>query len=175
MDIASDPAPLSPPADPAVDVVPVDPLVTPTAEALAPAGATLAQFFRFGCVGALGFVWDAGTVYLLRPVVGLMTATFVAYFVAASLNWLANRLWTFRHVASDAGLLRQWLHFLGANTVGFLLNRSAVYTLFLTVPLCVAYPPLALAVGALTGMFANFSLSRRLVFRVKRPSANGRD
>jgi len=149
--------------------VAVDPLVTPLAETLTPpAHATLVQFIRFGCVGGLGFVWDAGTVYALRPLCGLTLATLVAYFVAASLNWVVNRVWTFRHGAHDGSLLHQWLRFLGTNMVGFALNRSAVYTLFLTVPLCVRYPVLALAVGALTGMFANFTLSRRLVFKVKR-------
>jgi len=158
---ASDSAPVAPTA--------IDPLVTPDAEALVPSShGTLLQFIRFGCVGGLGFVWDAGTVYALRPLLGLSLATLLAYFVAASANWVVNRLWTFRKHSHEGSLFQQWLRFLGANSAGFALNRSAVYTLFLTIPLCVKYPVLALAVGATSGLVANFALSRRLVFKVKR-------
>ncbi|GBQ19183.1 hypothetical protein AA103193_0941 [Tanticharoenia sakaeratensis NBRC 103193] len=129
----------------------------------------IGQFLRFGVVGAAGFLWDWGTVQTLRPLVGLTAATLLAYFVAATANWVLNRLWTFRNVTQRGHLVLQWLRFLLANSLGFLLNRGTVYTLYLTVPLCSARPELALAAGALAGMFANFNLSRKLVFRAKAP------
>lgn len=137
-----------------------------------PLGLTHAKILRllkFGVVGGLGFLWDSGTLYALRPFIGLTAATLVAYFVAATLNWVLNRIWTFKGAGLHDHPFLQWLRFLTANSLGFLLNRGAVYTLFYTVPLCVTYPVIALAVGALAGMFANFNLSQKMVFKEKPP------
>ena len=123
------------------------------------------QFLRFGVVGTLGFVWDAATVTVVAPWIGLVAAGFVSYFVAASMNWLLNRLWTFRGGSAQDGLLRQWAMFLAANLVGLVLNRGAFLALVLTQPLFHAHPVLAVAAGSLSGLLANFALSRRLVFR----------
>ncbi|GAA08757.1 hypothetical protein AA0312_2456 [Acetobacter tropicalis NRIC 0312] len=148
--------------------------MTQTAPSPLPFGLTrtkLMRLLKFGTVGGLGFLWDSGTVYALRPAIGLSAATLVAYFVAATLNWLLNRLWTFKGVGLHDHPLLQWLRFLTANSFGFLLNRGTVYTLFYTVPLCVTYPVLALAAGALAGMFANFNLSQKMVFKEKPPQS----
>ncbi|GBR69878.1 GtrA family protein [Gluconobacter kanchanaburiensis] len=128
------------------------------------------QFLRFGTVGALGFLVDWGTVSLLRTPIGLIAATLVAYFVAATGNWCLNRFWTFRlSAAENQHMILQWLRFLLANSFGFLLNRGMVFLLYATVPLTTHHPGLALAAGALCGMVANFNLSRRLVFRAHTP------
>lgn len=124
-----------------------------------------AQFFRFGVVGVLGFMWDTVTVLSMRHLIGLTGAMILAYFVAASMNWLMNRLWTFRGMGSAGSMLRQWGTFLAANSLGFLLNRGTALTLVYTVPLCNVHPVLALVAGTFAGMFCNFTLSRRLVFR----------
>ena len=134
-------------------------LLTPERRKLA------AQFLRFGIVGGLGFLWDTATVYSMRHVIGLSGAAILAYFVAASMNWLVNRLWTFRGTGSAGSMWRQWGAFLAANSLGFVLNRGTVLALTHTVPLCYAYPVLALMAGTLAGMFSNFTMSRRLVFR----------
>jgi putative flippase GtrA len=55
------------------------------------------DFIRFGIVGTLGFCWDTATVYALRHLVGLYVAGTAGFLVAATANWLLNRLWTFRH------------------------------------------------------------------------------
>src|SRR5580692_3145965 len=58
--------------------------------------ATLVQFMKFGVVGVIGFLTDTAVVYGLRASLGLYGAGAVAYIVAASGNWLLNRIWTFR-------------------------------------------------------------------------------
>lgn len=131
----------------------------------------LMRFFKFGVVGSLGFLWDAGTVYGLRPFIGLTAATLVAYFVAATLNWILNRLWTFRGQGFHDHPVLQWLRFLSANSLGFFLNRGTVYTLFYAFPLCRQYPVFALALGSFAGLFANFNLSNKVVFREKPPTS----
>ncbi len=124
-----------------------------------------AQFLRFGAVGTLGFMWDTATVYSMRHVIGLTGAAILAYFVAASMNWLMNRLWTFRGTGSASSMLRQWGTFMAANSLGFLLNRGTVLILIDALPVFNTYPVLALVAGTFAGMFCNFTLSRRLVFR----------
>ncbi len=124
----------------------------------------LAQFVRFAVIGTLGFGWDTAIVYALARPLGTTAAGLVSYVVAASINWLLNRLWTYRHVAHGA-MHRQLGLFLLANSVGLLLNRGAYLALIATVPLCRVYLVLPVAAGSLCGMFANFTLSRRFVFR----------
>jgi putative flippase GtrA len=123
-----------------------------------------ADFLRFGMVGAIGFCFDAGTVYALAAPLGLYGAGFAAYFVAATVNWALNRIWTFRHrVHAPAHI--QWARFLMANLFGFVLNRGAYALLIATTSLARHYPVLAVAAGAASGLALNFFLSRRIVFR----------
>jgi len=124
----------------------------------------LQQFARFGCVGLVGLVLDTATVYALRASLGLIGAGLVAYVVAATGNWLLNRLWTFRGQGSGPAH-HQWLRFLLANLVGLVLNRGTYALLVLQVPLAAAQPVIATTAGAIAGMVVNFGLSRRLVFR----------
>ncbi len=122
------------------------------------------QLAQFGVIGVLGFVWDAATVYATAPFIGPYAAGVVAYLVACSVNWGLNRVWTYRHLSHGA-MHRQWIMFLAANSVGFVINRGTYFTLITHVPACRQHLVLAVAAGALAGMFINFFLSRRLVFK----------
>lgn len=96
-----------------------------------PSAATtkLIRLIKFGMVGSLGFLWDSGTVYALRPLIGLTAATLVAYFVAATLNWVFNRIWTFKGAGHHEHPVLQWLRFLSANSLGFS-STAALFTCF---------------------------------------------
>lgn len=126
--------------------------------------ALIAQFLRFGAVGGMGFLVDTAVVYATKGPVGLYAAGAVAYPVAATFTWAVNRFWTFRG-ASTGSARAQWARFLAVNLIGFVLNRGAYFTLIATSALCVAHPVIAVAAGAVAGMFTNFALSRRLVFK----------
>jgi putative flippase GtrA len=124
----------------------------------------IVQFIRFGAVGGIGFLIDTGTVYGLRHTLGLYGAGLVAYVVAATGNWGLNRIWTFRGIGSGPAH-RQWAMFMLTNLGGFVLNRGT-YALLVTFAASAARQPvIATAAGAVAGMFLNFGLSRRLVFR----------
>ncbi len=125
---------------------------------------TIVQFLRFGTVGGVGFLVDTATVYGLRHFLGLYGAGLVAYVLAATSNWALNRIWTFRGNGSGPAH-RQWAMFMLTNLVGFVLNRGAYILLITFVAAAARQPVIATAAGAVAGMFANFSLSRRLVFR----------
>ena len=124
----------------------------------------LVQFFRFGIIGTLGFVWDTLVVYATAPFVGLYVAGVISYIIAGTINWLLNRIWTYRHVPHGA-MHRQAVMFLLVNSAGFVLNRGLYFALIATQPLCREYPVLAIGAGGISAMFVNFFLSRRLVFR----------
>jgi putative flippase GtrA len=126
--------------------------------------AVLGQFLRFGVVGTAGFVVDTAVVYSTRLWLGLYGAGALSYVVAASANWLLNRVWTFRGQGSGPAH-RQWALFMATNLVGFVLNRGTYAVLVTLSPVCAQNPVIAVAAGSIAGMFANFSLSRRIVFR----------
>ncbi len=130
-----------------------------------PARPGLTRLFRFAAIGSLGFVWDTLTTYATRHLIGLLPAALLAFVVAASLNWVANRLWTFRDRPCEGGLLRQWALYMAANSLGFLLNRGTFTALVLVFATCRAHPVIGLAAGAVAGLAANFGLSHRVVFR----------
>lgn len=122
------------------------------------------QFIKFGIVGSSGLLIDILTVYMLRPYIGLTFATLTAYFIAASSNWFINRLWTFHTIHPKHSIIWQWLRFLMTNILGFCCNRGVVFSLFFLSETCKNNPYIPLIIGALTGMFANFHLSRKLVY-----------
>ncbi len=124
----------------------------------------LRQFGQFAVIGTAGFFWDTAVVYLTAPWVGPYAAGIISFVIVGSINWLANRFWTYRDLSHDA-MHRQLVRFLIANAVGFVLNRGTYITLIATQPLFHAHLILAIAAGGGAGMFVNFFLSRRLVFR----------
>ena len=126
--------------------------------------AVVEQFLRFGVVGTIGFLVDTATVYGLRGAMGLYGAGGVAYVVAVTVNWMLNRIWTFRGLGSGPAH-HQWFKFVLANLVGFVLNRGTYALLVTFVAVAAAQPVIAVAAGSIAGMFVNFSMSRRLVFR----------
>lgn len=126
--------------------------------------ALLCQFMAFGTVGTVGFLINTAVVYGLRGPLGLYVAGVVAYLVSATGTWTLNRLWTFRGRGAQP-ILRQWSLFLLANLGGFVPNCGTYAALVTWSPTCAEHPVLAVAAGAIAGMFVNFALSRRVVFR----------
>ena len=122
------------------------------------------QFLRFGIVGAFGFLIDTAIVYSLRRGLGIYGSGVVAYIAVATINWAFNRVWTFRGYGSGA-IHRQWAMFMITNLAGFVLNRGTYALLVTFVPLAYAQPVIAVAAGAIAGLFVNFGLSRTVVFR----------
>ena len=126
--------------------------------------ALLVQFLMFGTVGTVGFLVDTALVYAMRRQLGLYAAGLVSYLVAASVTWALNRAWTFRGRGGGPAH-HQWVRFLAVNLGGFTLNRGTYALLVTFVPFCADHPVLAVAAGAIAGMFLNFGLARTIVFR----------
>ena len=125
----------------------------------------LVQFAQFATVGVAGLLVDTAIVYATRAWAGLYFGGIIAYAGAVTTTWWLNRIWTFRGIGNIGPMHRQWLRFVLANIPGLCLNLGTYFILVALVPLCAAHPELAIAAGAIAGMFANFILSRAMVFR----------
>lgn len=113
-------------------------------------------------MAGFGVDWACLTLFLWLGA-GFVVGRAISYLCAATVTWALNRVWTFASV--DPHLLRQAVRFISANAVGGVMNYGVSVLLAITVPsIFAAYPGLAVAAGSLTGLLANFSLSRRFVF-----------
>ena len=122
------------------------------------------QILRFGVVGMIGFVVNASLVEALAHATGPLLAQALAFPVAASATWWLNRTYTFG--ASNQQPHHEWLRYMLANSVGWLVNNAVFIAVVLTVPVAYAHPSIAVAVGSVAGMFFNFVASKKLVFTV---------
>lgn len=126
----------------------------------------LKELFLFSFVGVIGFIVDSSILILLvqlrfNPYLGRI----VSFFIAASCTWLLNRNLTFR-TNRTFSLLKEWLKYLMANSVGAVLNYGVYAILLFKVPLVGTHPVLGVAAGSVAGLFANYTNSRLFVFRV---------
>jgi putative flippase GtrA len=144
--------------------MPPDPIALAT-QFLPPQHRPLAeQFLKFAVIGTLGFVWDTCVVYTLAPFLGPYVAGVVSFIIVGSINWVANRYWTYRHMTHDA-MHRQLVRFLVANSIGFVINRGTYSLMIYNEPYFRTHLIWPVAAGGIAGMFLNFFLTRRMVFR----------
>ncbi len=123
----------------------------------------LRQMWRFFLVGTAAFVVNGALVEILVGHIGPVKAQLMAFPLAATVAWWLNRCYTFG--ASSSALHREWLHYIMANGIGWLINNGVYLVLIYRFRLAAQHPSLAVAAGSIAGMFANFILSRQLVFR----------
>jgi len=126
------------------------------------------QFGRFFAVGALGFAVDAGGLLALaRAGLDPLVARALSFLFATLVTYALNRRWTFG--ASGLGWWRGWVTYVAATSLGALLNYLAfagvVAAFGASSPMLLA----GTALGSAIGLFFNYALSRRVVFREPRP------
>lgn len=122
------------------------------------------QFLRFACVGAVGFVVDAGILTTLmqlgwQPVL----ARLISFPAAVATTWLLNKAWTFASatIRPRGGYVR----YSGIQIVGALINLG-IFTILITVfPILHSVPWLPLAAAALVALVFNYMATRHLVFK----------
>ena len=126
----------------------------------------LGQFMRFGIIGAVGFLFDNALVYSGIGILGLgrIAAGLISFPFVVTLTWIGNRLFTFRQ-SPRAPLGQQFLKFFMVCGAGLVFNRGTYSLLVSHVALAYDYPVLGLLAGTAVGMFFNFFVARRLVFR----------
>ena len=124
------------------------------------------QFISFAAIGAAAFLVDAGILLAaIAGGAGPYWGRAVSWSGAATFTWYLNRRLTFREVPRKGSAVVQWGRFLLANGAGGAINLSTYWLALMASPVFRASPVLAVALGSLVGLGANFLLSRRFVFR----------
>ena len=121
------------------------------------------QVLRFGVVGVIGFIVNAGLVEGPAGVITPIWAQVIAFPAAATTTWWLNRHYTFGRSQNDWHV--EWLRYVGANAGGWIANNGVYFALILNIPLMYRHASLAVAAGSLAGMMLNFSASKWLVFK----------
>jgi putative flippase GtrA len=129
------------------------------------------SFIRFAVIGGLGYLLAIALLAIGTNVLKLefAAANAITIFLTMICTWLGNRYFTFRdRRAHDLpGILQEWLKFMGANALGALVNYLCALSLVHYAGAPFSNKFVAQAIGVLTGLIFNFTLSRTLVFRAK--------
>ena len=124
------------------------------------------SFARFFVVGGAGFLVDAGGVILLSEWLGLAPwlARIPSFLVATVVTYAFHRNWTFG-TDPRGGVVRGWLTYIGATSIGALLNYAA-FTLWISAQGSSAAMLFAgTAVGSAVGLAFNYTISSRVIFK----------
>jgi putative flippase GtrA len=130
---------------------------------------TLRKFLLFGLAGGAGFVVDTAVLYLLKGSLGLYGARLVSFLCAVATTWIINRSFAFKGQSADLPIWREFLHYLGAMILGGAVNYAVYAALVATIALVAQQPVLGVAAGVIAGMFVNFLLADKLVFKSRVP------
>lgn len=130
------------------------------------------QLYRFAGVGIIGFIIDAGIVFLLTQAsIDPIMAQLVAFSVAVTGTWWLNRKHTFAHAAGES-IGKEWFRYVLANGVGGAINNGVYMLLVIHIAWIYHYPVVGVACGSLAGMFFNFFASKHIVFNSRKEIAS---
>lgn len=121
----------------------------------------------FGMVGALGFLIDAGVLYLLKSSLGLYVGRAVSFFCAVFITWVLNRTLTFKGKKRERKVFGEFMHYLFLMLIGGMFNVGTYYLMLHQSELVKAFPVIGVAAGSIIGMFVNFSTSRLMFYSKK--------
>jgi putative flippase GtrA len=118
------------------------------------------QILRYGLVGGLGFLIDAGLLYALAAWGANLYGARVASFAAAvTVTWALNRSWTFGH-SNRAGAGRSYVGYIVVQVIGSLANFVIYAGALNILPPTPGNAVLALACGSAVGLIVNFTGAR---------------
>lgn len=85
------------------------------------------KFLKFGIVGVSGMVVHFGVLYLLRDVVHInqFVANTIGFIVAATTNYILNRIWTFQSQEKQVGI--EYLKFFVISLIGLGINNGTLW------------------------------------------------
>jgi putative flippase GtrA len=89
----------------------------------------IVKFFKYGLVGLSGVFVDFAFTWICKEIFRLnkYIANSIGFTVAASSNYILNRVWTFASKSEEIAL--EYSLFIGISVVGLLLNNYLIYIL----------------------------------------------
>ena len=121
-------------------------------------------FFKFCLVGSFGFLFDLcffNLFYFLFKL-NIFLSRALSFVFAVNFSWYLNRKFTYLVVAKFK--FKEWLQYILGISIGSLINYSVFAFLVSNWTLAFRYPSIAIAFGALSGLFFNFNMSK-IVFK----------
>ena len=85
------------------------------------------KFLKFGVVGFTGMIVDYGFFYIFMELVGLpdLVANMISFTLAATFNYILNRVWTFRSQNKKIG--KEYLNFFLISLIGLGINTLTLF------------------------------------------------
>jgi len=122
---------------------------------------------RFAVVGGIGFLVDTLAMIALLELIGLdlAPARVLAFLLAASSNWVLNRIYTFSDRALIGRKSIEWLRFVVSAVVSAIPNLGVFFVLMTLLPANLPWIVFAMCCGILAGYFSNYQLARLWVYR----------
>jgi putative flippase GtrA len=136
-------------------------------ETIARSAAPMRRFSRFIIVGSIGFLVDAGVLWLAIHWAGqgLYSGRAISFLTAATATWYLNRVITYRDREAVGRLSRQWVSYLAVSCLGAMVNYATYCGAVIAMPYAARHPTLGVAVGSIAGLLVNFTLYTTIVFR----------
>ncbi|KLU27797.1 polysaccharide synthesis protein GtrA [Caballeronia mineralivorans PML1(12)] len=123
------------------------------------------QLLRFVIAGGVGFLVDAGVLYLALAVgLGYFSGRAASFLCAVWTTWQINRRYTFTSARRDSAWV-QWWRYLAAMSAGGIVNYGAYSATVLTLRAQPLLPVIAVAIGSIAGMAVNFVTAKLWVFK----------
>lgn len=125
---------------------------------------TFWQFVKFGLVGFLSFLVDAGVYLILTRYLAVfyLLAKMISFVVAATNSYIFNRTWTFR--SKNSQIRREFVKFFLISLIGLGINSLIM---FLAVDLIKLNDLFGLVIATIITMFWNFTANKLWVFHGK--------
>jgi putative flippase GtrA len=125
---------------------------------------TVKQFLRFAVVGVSNTLVDFAVYFFLTRTIlffsaNIYIANVLAFIIAATWSYVANRTWTFKVESPPSA--QEALKFYFATASTFLLNMA---TFYLTISTFGLYDLVAKLVATVVSMVSNFVLNKLWVF-----------
>ena len=121
------------------------------------------SFFLFSSVGTVGFLVDAGILFVLIPYFGPYIARLFSFLVAVFVTWLLNRNFTFN---SQNHGLSEFKRYIASQSFGAGLNYFVYAIAIFSFEWMARFPLVALGLGSIAGLAVNFILAKKYVFKV---------
>jgi putative flippase GtrA len=134
-----------------------------------PNGKSVGQFLRFGIVGVIGFLVDAGLLHVMLGLgLGPYGGRVISFLAAATATWILNRSFTFRGESpASTHPTGEWLAYLGLMAIGGAVNYGTYAAAIALSEPVRRHPEIGVALGSIAGMAINFWSAKTLVFERK--------